>query len=193
MRRLAPLDKALVLILVPLWVVCFTLSVRTQVRGGGWLAGVGLSVEDSESYPALSGQFSRLINSSDPLAEAGLRAGDRLIRLGDADLRGLGTLGFTAHSIEQGRRGLRLPLIFERDGKRLETSLRTAPVSLNLPMMPVSFAFAVSALFLLLRGRPTPMVRAYFYYAMCQAIAPGFTAGSRPEYYAWFGMFVVSN
>ncbi len=35
MSRLTPLDKALVLILVPLWVVCFALGVRTQVRGGG--------------------------------------------------------------------------------------------------------------------------------------------------------------
>ena len=100
MSRLAPLDKALVLILVPLWVVCFALSVQTQVRGGGW-AVVGLSLQDSQSYPTLNGQFSRLIHSSDPLAEAGLRAGDRLIRLGDTDLRGLGTLGFVAHSIER--------------------------------------------------------------------------------------------
>ncbi len=35
MRRLAPLDRALVLILVPLWVVRFALDVRTQVRGQG--------------------------------------------------------------------------------------------------------------------------------------------------------------
>ncbi len=32
MSRLAPLDKALVLILVPLWVVCFGLGVMTQIR-----------------------------------------------------------------------------------------------------------------------------------------------------------------
>ena len=33
MSRLAPLDEALVLILVPLWVVCFALSVVSVVRG----------------------------------------------------------------------------------------------------------------------------------------------------------------
>ncbi len=32
LSRLTPLDKALVLILVPLWVVGFSLHVRTQVR-----------------------------------------------------------------------------------------------------------------------------------------------------------------
>ena len=36
-------------------------------------------------------------------------------------------------------------------------------------MLAVSFAFAASALFLLLRGRPTPTVRAYFYLGMCEA------------------------
>ena len=34
LSRLASVDKALVLILVPLWVVCFALGVRTQVQGG---------------------------------------------------------------------------------------------------------------------------------------------------------------
>ncbi len=77
MRRLAPLDRALVLILVPLWLVCFALSVRTQVQGLGF-AQLGLSVEDADRYPVLSGEFGHVIHSSDPLAEAGLRAGDRL-------------------------------------------------------------------------------------------------------------------
>jgi hypothetical protein len=45
LSRLAPLDKALVLILVPLWVIGFALAVRTQVAGGGQ-AWIGLSVYD---------------------------------------------------------------------------------------------------------------------------------------------------
>ena len=48
MSRLAPLDKALVLILVPLWVVCFGLAVSWQIRGGG-VAMMELSVEDRSS------------------------------------------------------------------------------------------------------------------------------------------------
>ncbi len=54
MSRLAPLDKALVLILVPIWVVCFALGVRTQVRGVAGHAALGLSVEDADSYPTLT-------------------------------------------------------------------------------------------------------------------------------------------
>ena len=88
MNRLAPLDKALVLILVPLWVVCFALSVRTQVQGQG-IAFLGLSVEDADSYPVLTGQFSNLY-PWDPLDRAGLHSGDRVVRVGDTDLRGVG-------------------------------------------------------------------------------------------------------
>ena len=52
------------------------------------------------------------------------RAGDRLVRLGDADLRGVGTLGFTAHTYEESGGYLSVPLVFERDGERRETSLQ---------------------------------------------------------------------
>jgi hypothetical protein len=58
LSRLAPLDKALVLILVPLWVVCFGLAVKTQIEGGG-VAFLGLSLADAESHPVLTGDFGR--------------------------------------------------------------------------------------------------------------------------------------
>jgi class 3 adenylate cyclase len=192
LSRLAPLDKALVLILVPIWVVCFTLGVRKQVRGGG-TAVLGLSVEDALSYPALTGEFARFIHPFDPLAEAGLRAGDRLIRLGDADLRGVGTLGFTARAHEQGERVLSVPLVFEREGERRETSLALADPSIQRPVLAVSFAFAASALFLLLRARLTTSVRAYFYLGMCWALTSSNFSGSPLLYYAWYGIFVAGN
>ena len=130
MKRLTPLDRALVLILVPLWVVCFALGVRTQLRGGGFV-GVGLSVEDADHYPALTGEYSGFAHQSDPLAAAGLRAGDILIRVGEADLRGVSTtIGFGFRSAEEAGRDLSVQLVFERDGERRETSLDLVPLSL---------------------------------------------------------------
>ena len=70
LSRLAPLDKALVLILVPLWVVCFSLSIRTQVRGAGSL-NLGLTLADAESYPVLTGEFART-HATNPIEEAGV-------------------------------------------------------------------------------------------------------------------------
>ena len=158
MSRLTAFDKALVLILVPLWAVCFGLAVRTQVLGGGF-AVLELVAEDSSPYPKLTGQFSSVVHRSDPLAEAGLRPGDRLVRVGNADLHGIGTLGFLGLAQEEAGRDISVPLVFERNGERLETSLALAPVSIVRPLLAGSFAYAASALFLLLRGRPTPCRR----------------------------------
>jgi class 3 adenylate cyclase len=192
LSRLGPLDKALVLILVPLWAVWFGLGVRTQVLGVT-LPVVGLEVEGADRYPVLSGQFSSVIHLSDPLAEAGLRAGDRLIRLGKADLIGVGTLGFSVLSLEEGVRGRSVPVVFERGGERFETSLPLAPASVFRSLLALSFAFAAVSLFLLLRGRSTPMVRAFFYFAMAYAITPCVFLGSRLELYVWYGAFVVGQ
>ena len=191
MSRLAPLDRALLLILVPLWIVCFGLGVRTQVRGGA-TAAVELSVEDADHYPTLTGYFSRFFHPSDPLAEAGLRAGDRLVRLGDADLRGVGTLGFFARIPEEAGRDLSVPLVFERDDERRETSIVVAPISIFRPGLAASLAVAAAALFLLLRGRPTPTVRAFFHFGMCSAFTTCVFLGSRLELYAWLGISAVA-
>ena len=182
MSRLAPLDKALVLILVPIWVVCFALGVRTQLRGGG-IPALELSVAGGDDYPALTGDFSPLA-ASDPLAESGLRAGDRLVRVGDADLRGVALLGFNARVLDQAGSDLRVPLVFERDGQQLETSLTLTPVSVLGPPLACSVPVVLSALFLLLRSRPTPMVRAYFYAAMAGAFCITIYLGSAVEAYA---------
>ena len=192
LSRLAPLDKALVLILVPLWSVCFALGVRSQVRGGPMAyTGLGLSLESAESYPALTGEYNRIFAQSDPLAEAGLRAGDVLIRVGSVDLRGIGTLGLAARILDEAGRELSVPLVFERDGDRLETWLPLTPNSAARPFLVVTFAFAVSGLFLLLRGRPTPSLRAYFYLSMTFIPSTWFPA-SGPALYVWGGMFLAT-
>jgi class 3 adenylate cyclase len=181
LSRLAPLDKALVLILVPLWVVCFGLSVKTQIDGtrGMW---VELSLADAQSYPVLTGRVTPYY-ASNPLDAAGLRAGDRLIRMGAEDLRGVGTLGLWGRSAEA--RDPEAPILYERDGERRETSLPLVSHAAYRPWLAGSLAFVVCTLFILLRGRPTPMARALFYTGICWAFSSCFFAGSRFELYAW--------
>ena len=191
MSRLAPLDKALVLILVPIWVVCFALGVKTQVDGGGIVL-LGLSVEDAESYPALTGEFG-LAYPSSPFEKAGLRAGDLLVRVGEADLRGVGTLDLIGYAREASGRDPSVPVVYERDGERHETSLAVSPVSTFRPLLAISFSFAASALFLLFRAKPTPMVRAYFHGGFCIALFGCYFVGSRLEIYAWSLLWVVST
>ena len=190
MSPLAPLDRALLLTLLPLGVVCFGLGVKMQTDGGG-VTFLGLSVEDAESYPALTGEFG-LAYPWDPLEQAGLRAGDLLVRVGGADLRGVGTLGLIGHAREASGRDPSVPLVYESNGERRESSLAPSPVSTFRPWLAASFAFAASALFLLLRARPTPMVRAYFHSGFCIAFFCCYFVGSRLEVYAWSWMWVVS-
>jgi len=185
LSRLAPFDKALVLILVPLWVVCFSLAVKTQIEVRGY-ADLGLSLADAESYPALTGKFYRA-HPLNVLEEAGLRAGDLLVRVGGADLRGVGTLGFLLRSAEEAGQDLRVAVVYERDGERHETSLQLIPTSIRLPRQVTSLAFAASGLLLLLRARPTPTVRAYFQYAFCVAFAM-----CSSMTYVWIGISVVA-
>jgi hypothetical protein len=187
------LDKVLVPILVLVWGVFFVLGVKAQVEGGS-VALLGLAVDAPDDYPTPNGAFSGVVHGSDPLAGAGLREGDRLIRLGDADLRGVGTLGFLRHVIDQAGQEDQLPVVFERDGERLHTTLTLAPKSFMLPMLVASFTLTASALFLLLRGSQTPTVRAYFYFGMTWELANCASPGSRLELYAWLGVgFVGAN
>ncbi|MBW2447366.1 MAG: hypothetical protein JRG83_15730, partial [Deltaproteobacteria bacterium] len=144
MSRLAPLDKALVLILVPLWVVWFAVAVHSQVRGGGFPM-VVVSLEGAEHYPEITGEVSQNY-PPDWLAHAGLGAGDRLLRVGDADLRGVGMLGFWARSIDESEGRLLVPLVFEKQGELRETSLALIPVTIWRPLLIASLALAASAL-----------------------------------------------
>jgi hypothetical protein len=192
-RRLRPIDRVLLPTLTLLWVVCFALGVRTQIRGGPLAPSLELSVESDASYPVLTGAYAQIVHPTDPLAPAGLRPGDRLLRVGDADLRGVGTFGFSGRALDEAGRGLRVPLLFERNGQRLETSLGLPPVSGVLPVLAASFAFAASAFFLLLRARPTRSVLAWAYFALSFAIPASNFPASGAEVYVWMGMFALNT
>jgi class 3 adenylate cyclase len=189
LSRLAPLDRALVLILVPIWIVCFGLSVKTQVDGTRGVH-LGLSLADADSYPVLTGRTTPYYTSN-PLDAAGLRAGDRLIRMGVEDLRGVGSLGLWGRSAEA--RDPEVPILYERDGERRETSLPLVPHAAYRPWLASSLAFVVCVLFILLRGRPTPMVRALFHAGICWAFTACFFAGSRFELYAFVAMLSLAS
>jgi class 3 adenylate cyclase len=177
----------LVLLLVPLWVICFALAVRTQLEAGG-LALIGLSGADSGRHPALTGEFASEY-ASDPLVDAGLQAGDVLVRAGDTDLSGVGTLAFQRIARDEAGRNLDVPLVYERSGETRETTLALVPVSVARPWLAASFFFAASALVLLFRARATLSVRAYFLAA--------FFVGIRfcvfEPFFEWVWIYVIAN
>jgi class 3 adenylate cyclase len=189
--RLAPIDRAAVLILVPLWIVCFGFAVRNQIVVSTG-ANLALSLEAPDSYPTLTGDYSSFVHPEDPLAAAGLLAGDHLIRLGDTDLRGVGTFEFMARGMEAARGAPTAPVVFERNGERGETTLPLAASSISWPGLINALALCASALFLLFRGTLTPTVRAWFYYAMAGAFLRTPFMSSALEVYVSFGIMIVA-
>ena len=106
MRRIEAVDKALLAILVPIWAVCFLLSARSVFEHRAYSSVYVSAPENGSAYPTLSafevdGQAS------------GLRVGDRLLRVGEADLRGVGPLGFflrfSEHAGREGHVPVRAP------------------------------------------------------------------------------------
>lgn len=183
MSRLASLDKALIALLVPLWLVCFALSVRSQVRGDMRPA-IGVAAPtDTEGYPRATGSVYPTARS--PFEASGLRGGDRLVRMGNVDLRGLDPLRFYALSSEQAIGGRRVPLVVERDSERIETFLPMAPLSLYLGVLASSFFFVAGSLILLLRAPRSPVIRAWFHAAIAFAFMGVALGGSRVAFYVW--------
>ena len=55
MRRLGPIDRALLATLLPLWLACFTLHVREVVRTGFALPPVFVTPADQDGFPVVAG------------------------------------------------------------------------------------------------------------------------------------------
>ena len=102
-------------------------------------------------------------------AGVGLEPGDALIQIGDVDLRGMGPVAFYAHFIAEGRGGEHLPVVFERAGERREGTIE--PPAAGWAQLPVSLAFALTALFLSLRAPPSLVVRTVSRVLLLHALA----------------------
>jgi class 3 adenylate cyclase len=182
------MDRVLVWTLVPLWAIGFALALKVQVEGGGFLW-VALS-EATDDYPALTGTVA-VLHPPDLLSRSGLEAGDQLVRLGELDLRGLGTFGFISRVRDASEKRLDAPLVFAREGTLRETTIQLSPVSSFRPLLAISFAFPLSALLLALRSRPSPSIRAYLLTGLTVGFTTCFFPGSRSEYLLWLGLLVI--
>ncbi|MDJ0867758.1 MAG: adenylate/guanylate cyclase domain-containing protein [Myxococcota bacterium] len=183
MTSLAPLDKALIGILFPLWAICFGLAVRSQTRGDVRPA-IGVSAPtDGSGYLTATGRVYPLARAS--FAESGLVAGDRLVRLGEFDLRGMGRLEFAALSSELGAGGRRVALVVERGSRRERTFLPMAPLTAYLGGLLLSLSFVVTSLALLFRAPRSPPLRAWLHTALPFAFMSLYFGGSREAFYAW--------
>jgi class 3 adenylate cyclase len=188
-RRLEAIDKALLAILLPLWIVCFALHVREVSRTGFaqppfFAAPPG----PGETYPTVGGfRMERLP------PDMSVQVGDRLIRLGDEDLSGRGYFGVDALALEQAGAALVTPLVYERDGERRVTQLSIPSQSLPWYRIPALVLIVAAASAVLLRS-PEPRHGRLFFAAILPlaiVLTPFFGGPLLQTYASWAVFFLV--
>jgi hypothetical protein len=179
--RLGLIDRAaLIFTFVPIWAFWFALFLNNLSCGR--VAAIPISVSaprSPDNYPTLLGFWEA------PLG--GLHVGDRLLKVGQADLRGVWPVGFAARAHKETDASLHLPLTFMRAGLRHKTllSLRADPFPWVWAVINVSFVgFAI---LLILRRPNSRLIRATFLMTMVLSLrfipfSPGSESGTAGTY-----------
>jgi hypothetical protein len=163
--------------------------VNTAARGR--LAWVPLAVQTPESpndYPTVREFF-----PGTEAEQSGLVVGDTLIRLGQADLSGVGPFGFVARAYEEAGPDLRVLVTFRRAGELGETAVSLNPVASPWVFLPLTLSFVVAGVFTILCEPGSRQARAF----LLTSLAYGFHwmlffGGSRVQTYAWAAVHFVS-
>lgn len=190
MKRFHLLDALLLAVVFTLWSVCFVLHLREVVHGR--LARVSVSVsspENSAAYPIFIGFW-----PGSAAATPALVAGDRLMRVGSADLRGVGPVRFLARAYEQAQGKLEVRLAFTRAGQPGETLLRFDPVIGPWGIIPMILGLAGTGLLVQLRMPRSRQARAYLFCSFAYSIHWSLFFGGAPwQTYAWVVVYTVSS
>jgi signal transduction histidine kinase len=152
--RYTTLDRWLIFGLLPVVFLALGLHVRQVIRTGLALPPVFATPPGDDGYPRVGGHPLEIETGG-----TGLEIGDTLIRVGDADLRGHGYMGFMGIALEQAGLGLRAPLVFLRDGRRLETVLEMRRMEIPWLRVPFLTGVALSMLLLLIKRPDTPLLQ----------------------------------
>lgn len=190
MRRLPWLDRALLAALTPAWLVCVALHIERQFATPP-LAWVTLYVEPArgDGFPTVTGYWPET-----PEAVQTLRPGDRLVAIGEASAAGLGYFGVWAALFAAATPDLEVPVLAERDGEALETRVYLQAMPVPWSTVPLSVAVGLSALLAILRGRGSPVSRAYGLGAIAYSFQWSFLFGGPPwETRLGLGLFVAAG
>jgi len=196
-RRLRVADAVLLATLLPLWVACAVLHLR-QVAGHrlAWVPVYVSAPAERDGFPTVRAFWPGTDGESLDLA-----IGDRLLRVGRADLRGVGPFGFVARTYEAAAENpdLSVSLRYQRAAATpasasSETALRLIPVAFPWRMLPLSFTVVITAALVLARQPGTPVARAFFLLAIAYALHwTFFFGGPRAQTYAWVVVFLSAS
>jgi signal transduction histidine kinase len=167
-RRLSATDRLLLGGLLPLYLVAVVLHGLEVARSGLAQLPVYVTPARDGGYPTVGGY--RI--ETDP-SGSGLELGDRLVRVGDADLRGAGFLRFDAIALARTTPDRPTRLVFERGGAQHEVLLRARPHAHPWFRIPTLVMILAVCALVLLRGPGTRssrlFVAAFGSYGLVQA------------------------
>ncbi|MEN8158686.1 MAG: adenylate/guanylate cyclase domain-containing protein [Myxococcota bacterium] len=151
-------SRALLAALGLLFGVCASLHFWKLATGSLAWVPVHVSPPDEPGgAPTLSG----FLPGDRATGEAALRVGDRLLRVGERDLTGVGRLGFALAAWEQGRVGAPAPLVVERNGARLDLLLPLRPFANPWRTLPLLLSIGGLSLLALWRMGRADEARAF--------------------------------
>lgn len=189
MRRLRSIDIVLLAFLAPLWMLCFSLYIHRIFYGRlAWVPVFVSAPESANDYPTVRGFW-----LGSEAEKAGLAVGDRLTRVGEADLRSVGPFGFVARAYDAATPDLQIGVDFLREGNQGTISLGLRRAGFPWRMLPLSLGFAVVAVFILLRAPSTRLARAFFLASITYSLYwTFFFGGPRLQTYLWAVVFFCS-
>jgi class 3 adenylate cyclase len=186
MGKMGRTDKLLLATLLPLWIVCLAFHVKEVVRTGFAEPPIyAAPAANSGGHPTVGGFRRERGRGGDEL-----QVGDRLLRIGDTDLRGVGYFGFDAIALDEAGTAMKAPLVFERDGTQHTVSFEM--LSSGFPwyrVVPILSWVVVCSLILI---RAAGSMRSRLLFAACLSIAileTQFYGGPRWQSYAALAIF----
>ncbi len=153
MKRLRARERVFLAGVLGVFGVCLLLHLDRMLRGElAWIPTYVHAAESETHHPRVRGFW------NGPAQDApGLTAGDRILRIGNADARGLGALGFVATVYQQAAGGLAVPVRYARGHETGSTVLHLSPVPYpwRKTLMALALMTVGTLVFWRLRGGPT--------------------------------------
>ena len=189
MKRRRNRELPLLAILVAIWVACFALFVREGVRGGPVQTHLLVGPPDGvDVYPVVA-----LLRPGYPATSDGVRPGDRLIRVGDVDLRGAMPWTVYAQTYAEAS-GNTVRVEYERDELRATSIERLIDDGSPWRDAIVALGFAITAVLVLWRAPGSRMVRSFAAATLMWSFTMLlFQGGAREQTYTYLAVRTIAG
>ena len=186
-QRLHKLDRLILIVLVPLWLVCFSFCLRSVLEPSGFISIFVPVWQAADEYPPALG-FGPFV----PVEEYGLSTGDRLVEIAGIDIRGFSGPEFFVCFAAAAESHELIPIVAERGGERFEVAVPPIRLGILWPMIPLSLSFLTFGIVILLKAPRSNLARAVFHAFTATALVTAGAFSGAPAI-TWMSMVVFST